>query len=191
MRLPSSRQRRALIVLAACLVPALAACSGAALPAKLPARAANAAAERPAAASKPGMVRPREQVIGALAAYTGALSEADKSGSKTEARRLLQPYLAASRINGLVRTVSAIWASGDRFYGQDVLHVLSVRIDGSHAFVHDCDNTSGMGLENATTGQTVPGSVGVARTNIVSSLELVQGHWLVQFQLPEDVPCAP
>lgn len=191
MRLLSLRQRRALIGFAVCLLPALAACSGAVIEAKLPAKAANAAAARPAAASAPRTVPVRQQVIGALTAYTGALSQADKSGSNTAARRLLLPYLAASRINGLVHAVSAIWASGDRFYGQDVLHVLSVRIDGSHAFVHDCDNTSGMGLENATTGQTVPGSAGVARANIVSSLELVKGHWLVQFQLPEDVPCAP
>jgi hypothetical protein len=191
MRLPSHRQRRALIVLAACLMPALAACSGAAVPAKLPAKAANAAAERQAAPVTARTLPLRQQVIGALTAYTGALSQADKSGSNTEARRLLQPYLAPSRIDGVVHAVSVIWASGDRFYGQDVLHVLSVRIDGSRAFVHDCDNTSGMGLENATTGQTVPGSAGVARANIVSSLELVKGHWLVQFQLPEDVPCAP
>lgn len=191
MTLPGLGKRRGLIALAACLVPALAACSGAAAQVQLPARAANASAQRPAAVSKQQAVAPRQLVVGALTAYTGALSQADKSGSEAEARRLLQPYLAADRVNGLVRAVDAIWTRGDRFYGQDVLHVLSVRINGSHAFVHDCDDTSGMGLQRVTTGETVPGSTGVTHANIVTSLKLVKGHWLVQFQLPEDVPCAP
>ena len=191
MTLPRLGKRRGLMALAACLVPTLAACSGAAAQVQLPARTADAGAQRPTAVSQQQKAAPRQQVVGALTAYTGALSQADKSGSEADARRLLQPYLAPSRINGLVRAVDAIWTSGDRFYGQDVLHVLSVRINGSHAFVHDCDNTSGMGLQNATTGQTVPGSGGVAHANIVTSLKLVNGHWLVQFQLPEDVPCAP
>jgi hypothetical protein len=190
MTLPRLGKRRGLIALAACLAPVLAACSGAAAQVQLPAKAANAGAQWPAAVSKQ-QVAPREQVVGALTAYTGALSQADKSGSEAEARQLLQPYLAPRRIDGMVRAVDAIWTSGERFYGQDVLHVLSVRINGSHAFVHDCDNTSGMGLQNASTGQTVPGSAGVAHANIVTSLELVKGHWLVQFQLPEDVPCVP
>lgn len=188
----ASRGRLGLIALAVCLLPALAACSGAAAQVKLPARAANAsAAQNQATAGRQRPVPARQQVIGALTAYTGALSQADRSGSRAEARRLLRPYLAASRIAGLVKAVGAIWASGERFYGQDVLHVLSVRIHGAHAFVHDCDNTSSMGLKNAATGQTVPGSAGLAHANIVTSLKLVKGHWLVQFQLPEDVPCAP
>jgi len=191
MTLPGLGKSRGLIVLAACLVPVLAACSGAAAQVRLPAKAANTTAQRPASVGRQQKVPPRQQVVGALTAYTGALSQADKSGSEAEARRLLQPYLAAGRIGGVVRAVDTIWTSGDRFYGQDVLHVLSVRINGSHAFVHDCDNTSGMGLQNTTTGRTVPGSAGVAHANIVTSLELVKGHWLVQFQLPEDVPCVP
>ena len=68
--------------------------------------------------------------------------------------------------------------------------MLSVRIDGRHAFVHDCDNTSAMGLEKAITGLPVAGSAGIPDDNIVTGLDLVHGRWLVEFQLVEDVSCA-
>jgi hypothetical protein len=182
------RTRRVPALLAACLAPALAACSGAAALVQLPAKP-EAAARAPLGRS--AALTPRQQVVAALTDYVTALSQAELSKSRVAARRILRPYLAADRIGGLVHAVSAIWARGDAFYGQDVLHVLSVRVEGRRAFVHDCDNTSGMGLEYAASGQTVPGSAGVAHDNVVTRLELAQGRWQVESQLPEDVPCAP
>jgi hypothetical protein len=171
----------------AALAVCLAACSGPAADVQLPARPS---ATLSAATSPPGPT-PRQQVVAALTGYTTALGQADRSRSRSAARDLLRPYLAASRIGGLVRAISAIWARGERFYGTDVLHISSVRIEGRRAFVHDCDDTSGMGLDDSVTGQIVPGSAGVARDNLVTRLELVHGHWLVAFQLVEDVPCTP
>jgi hypothetical protein len=143
------------------------------------------------AVTSPPVLTPRQQVVAALTGYTAALGQADRSRSRSLARELMRPYLAASRIDGLVKAVSAIWARGDRFYGTDVVHVSTVSIEGRHAFVHDCDDTSSMGLENSMTDQTVPGSLGVPRANMVTRLDLVRGHWLVTFQLVEDVPCTP
>jgi hypothetical protein len=183
---PAMRPVPALLV--ACLASSLAACSGAAAQVQLPAR--PAAATR-AAPGPPAALTQRQQVIAALAGYVTALGQAEQSGSRAAARRILGPYLAADRIAGLVQAVSSIWASGDAFYGQDVLHILTVRIERGHAFVHECDNTSGMGLEYAASGQAVPGSSGVADDNVVTRLELAEGHWLVESQLPEEVPCAP
>jgi hypothetical protein len=91
----------------------------------------------------------------------------------------------------MLEAIRAIWARGDGFYGNDDLHILTVRIDGRRAFVHDCDNTSGMGLSNESTGQVVPGSVGIQHANLVTRLELVARHWVVESQLAENVPCAP
>jgi hypothetical protein len=182
------RTRRVPVLLMACLAPVLAACSGAAAEVQLPARPAAATS---GAAATPTVLTSRQQVIAALTGYVTALSQAERSGSSAAARRILRPYLAANRIGGLVEAVSSIWARGDAFYGQDVLHVLSVRIEGRRAFVHDCDDTSGMGLEYGASGQTVPGSSGVAHENVVTRLELAGGRWKVASQLPEDVPCAP
>ncbi|MGB6454201.1 MAG: hypothetical protein WBH47_06880, partial [Streptosporangiaceae bacterium] len=130
-------------------------------------------------------------VIAALAGYTAALSAADKSRSAPLARRLLQPYLAASRIDGVVQTMSSIWAKGEIFFGQDDLHTLSVTVTGQSAFVHDCDDTSGMGLAYQATGQVVAGSAGISELNVVTHLDVAGGRWLVQFQVVEDVPCTP
>jgi len=134
---------------------------------------------------------PRQQVLGALTGYTAALRRAEQSRSVTTASRLLRPYVAARRIDGLIEAVSSVWAKGDRFYGDDVLHIIGVRIRGRRAFVHDCDDTSGMGLENAATGQAVPGSAGVQHANLVTRLDQVAGRWMVESQLPEAVPCEP
>lgn len=186
----SSRPRQVAAAVAA-LAPVLAVlggCGGTVASVPLPARprAATSAVTSAAAASSP-----RQQVIAALVGYTAALSEADKSQSSAAAHRLLQPYLAATRIAGVVQTMSSIWAKGEVFFGQDVLHVISVTVSGSSAFVHDCDDTSGMGLDDQATGQLVPGSAGSPELNIVTHLALMGGRWLVQFQLVEDVPCTP
>jgi hypothetical protein len=181
--------RRVPALLAACLACALTACAGSAPPVRLPAKSAAAVAHT--ALGRPTTLTPRQQVISALAGYVTALSQAEQSRSRAAARRILRPYLAADRIGGLVQSVSGIWARGDAFYGQDVLHVLSVRVERRRAFVHDCDNTSGMRLQYAASGQTVPGSSGVAHDNVVTRLELVRGRWQVESQLPVDVPCAP
>jgi hypothetical protein len=175
-------------MVAACAMPVLAACSGEPAQVELP---ANPAAATPAASREPLSATPRKQVLAALTGYTAALGRAEQSRSITMARRLLRPYLSVSRTGDLVEAVSTILARGDRFYGEDVLHVIGVRIHGHRAFVHDCDDTSGMGLENAATGQTLPGSAGVRDANIVTRLDRVAGHWLVESQVPEGVPCAP
>jgi hypothetical protein len=175
-------------IVIACTLPAVAACSGEPARVELPAKPAAAT---PAALSPLAPATQRQQVLAALSGYTAALGRAEQSRSDIVARRLLRPYVAASRIGGLVQAVTSIWAKGDRFYGQDVLHVLGVRIDGHRAFVHDCDDTSAMGLESAATGQTLPGTVGVQHANLVTRFDQVAGHWLLESQLPEDVPCAP
>jgi len=164
----------------------LAACSGVAAGVQLPAKPSESSA-----AAAPPALTPRQQVVAALTGYAAALGQAARSKSPSTARELLRPYLAASRIGGLVQAIEAIWARGDSFYGTDVVHVSSVTIEGRRAFVHDCDDTRGMGLENSVTGQTVQGSAGVPRDNLVTRLDLVRGHWLVAFQLVEDVPCTP
>jgi hypothetical protein len=185
-------KRRFQIVLsamvAACAMSVLTACSREPAQVELPAKPAAATT---AVSREPVSATPQQQVVAALTGYTTALRRAEQSRSVTMARRLLRPYLAGSRIGGLVGAVSSIWARGERFYGEDVLHITGVRIDGHRAFVHDCDDTSGMGLDDAATGQPVPGSAGVQHANLVTRLDQVAGHWLVESQLPEGMPCAP
>jgi hypothetical protein len=182
------RQLRVPAVMAVCAMPLLVACSGAAARVSLPAKSA---ARTPATRSAPVRATPRQQVVAALAGYTDALSRAERSRSDTLARDLLRPYLAASRIRGMLGAIRAIWARGDGFFGKDVLHILAVRVDGRRAWVHDCDNTSGMGLTSESTGQVVAGSAGIQHANLITRLDLVARRWVVESQLPENVPCAP
>ena len=178
--------RCGLTILASCLPPVLAACSGAAAQAQLPPKPP---AVKSATISKQPVLAPRQQVVAALTGYTSALHAANLTGNAVQARRLLRPYLSAARVDGIIRTEQSIWSKGEMVFGQDLLHVLTVRIVGGHAFVHDCDNTSGAGLVDAATGQPVPGSRGIPDLNIVTRLSLVRQHWIVDFQIVEDVPC--
>ena len=177
--------RRAVLV-AAAMTPALAACNGTAAPVSLPPRPPDAT---PAASRAPAIPSVQQQVVTARTNYTVAVGEAEQSGNAAEARDLLRPYLEADRISGLVETMSGIWAKGEVFYGQDVLHIVRVEVSDTTAFVYDCDDTSGMGLKYAATGQMVPGSGGTPEMNLITRLDLAGGRWLVQFQVVVDEPC--
>jgi len=174
------------VIVAAAMTPALAGCAGSAAPVTLPPRSPSAT---PAVSGTSAVPSVQEQVIAARTSYTAAIDEAEKSRSAPQARELLRPYLAADRIDPLVQTMSGIWAKGEVFYGQDVLHIARVSVTDTTAFVYDCDDTSGMGLKYAATGQVVPGSEGSSDMNLITRLDLESGHWLVQFQEVVDEPC--
>jgi hypothetical protein len=182
--LPPSRRWAA--IFAAATAPGLAACNGTTGPVSLPPVSLRAT---PAVSRTPGAVSAQQQVIAARTSYSVAIGEAEKSRSATEARALLRPYLEADRIDGLVQTMSSIWAKGEVFYGQDVLHIVRVTVTAAQAFVYDCDDTGSMGLKYAATGQVVPGSEGSPDMNLITRLDLTGGHWLVQFQVVVDEPC--
>src|SRR5215469_76128 len=118
-------RRRTVVIVAAAIVPALAACNGAAAPVPRPYKSPSAA---PAMSGTPAFQSAQQQVIAARTNYTVAVGEAEKSRNATKARALLRPYLAADRIDGLVQTMSSIWARGEVFYGEDVLHIVRVTV---------------------------------------------------------------
>ena len=184
--------RAVLIMALSGVIMASAGCGSPPAHVRLPARAVTPAGIIPTATvSKPALMTAREQVLATLVGYTSALGRAEDSRSGAVARELLRPYLTVGRVDGLVQAMTAIWARHESFTGHDIRHVSSVTMTGQRAFIHDCDNTSGMSLLDAVTGQILPGSSGTRRVNIVTRLDLVAGHWLVQFQLVEDVPCVP
>lgn len=180
-RLPSARAA----LLAAFLTPLLAACGGAAAQVQLPAKVA-------ATTSAPPAVRPltpRQQVAVAFSGYTAAMTAAFDSRSPAQVRQLLTPYLDKATISNAIRAFSQAWGRSEVSYGHAEHHILGVRIRGTAAWVHDCDDTSGSGLAYSGTGQVVPGTLGTPDENLVTRLNLVNGHWLIGVQTVEDVPC--
>lgn len=172
--------------LAACASVALTGCGATALSVQLPPKPPVTPS---VAASGAHSLSVRQQVVGAFTGYNAALRRASDSRSAAEVRRLMRPYIDSATIVNLIRFDRSLWSKNEDTYGHVVYHILTVQIDGDHAFVHDCDNTSGSGLQNATTGQPIPGSLGVRDLNIVTRLNLVHGHWLIGLQTIEDVPC--
>jgi hypothetical protein len=183
-RLPAGRT----VLVIACLAPLIAACAGAAAQVRLPAKTQPTAA---AAAPAPQRLTPRQQVIAAFTGYTTAMAGAFDSRSPAEVRQLLSPYLDAATIANAVRAFSQAWRQNEVSFGQPEHHIIGVRIQGSAAWVHDCDNTSKSGLEYAGTSQIVPGSLGTVDDNLLTRLNLVGGHWVIGVQTLEDVPCSP
>jgi len=174
-------------LLAACLGPLLAGCGSTAAPVQLPVKPAASAA----AVLKQPILSARQQVVAAYTGYTAAMAASFDSRSPARVRQLLDPYLGAATISNAIGAFSQAWGRNEVSYGQVVQHIIGVRVQGTAAWVHDCDNASDSGLQYASTGQVVPGSLGVSDENIVTRLNLVDGHWMVWVQTVEDLPCTP
>jgi hypothetical protein len=170
----------------ACIVTLLVGCAGPATSVPLPPKATPT---RAASVSKPRPLSPRQLVIAAYTGYSSAMAAAFDSRSAARVRRLLRPYLDRAAINSAVHAFSKAWAKDEISYGHTVLHILTVKISGTAAWVHVCDNSSNSGLRYARTGEIVPGSVGIPDDNVVTRLNRIHGHWQVYIQTIEDVPC--
>jgi hypothetical protein len=170
----------------ATLVLALAACGGQASVA-LPGKAAPEAS--PAAVAGAPQT-PQDQVVAAYNGYWQALGQALDARNAANARSILAAYAASALIPSLISGFETDWARGEVQYGRPVPHILSVRIAGDRANVHDCADFSNAGVQSASTGQVI-GSLGNSRVNMISTLVLTGGRWLVSNQVPVVLSCVP
>jgi hypothetical protein len=166
----------------------VAGCAAGQPPVALPRRADPAlGSAAPAAASQ----TPRQRVIAAYNGYWRAYAQGMTSRSAAAARSILARYLTPGLIRGTVRSYRADWAAHDVAYGGAVTHVLSVRIAGRSALLHDCLDLSRFGVQNSRTGRVMPQSFGLPRLNFYISLVLAGGRWLISNMQPVVVPCEP
>ncbi len=179
-----------LAVIVASAAPVLVACTATAPLVRLPARP-RAHPATAAAVTVQRLPSARQQVISAYLGYTTAMTDAFNSRSAAQVRVLLGPYLNAATVRNAIHAFSQAWARGEITYGEIERHIIGVSVEGSAAWVHDCDNTSNSGLAYASTDQIVPGSLGIADDNLVTRLSLVRGHWVVDVQTIEDASCTP
>ena len=170
----------------ATLVLALAGCGSQASVA-LPGKAAPGASPAAAAAAPQ---TPQHQVVAAYDGYWQALGQALDAQNAANARAILAPYAASPLIPSLISGFETDWARGEIQYGRPVPHILSVRIAGARANVHDCADFSNAGVQSASTGQVI-GSLGDPRVNMISTLVLTGGRWLVSNQVPVVLSCVP
>jgi hypothetical protein len=143
----------------------------------------------PAAVTDPALTV-RQQVIAAYTGYWQALGQALDTQSAARARAILAQYVPGSGIGSLLSSFEADWAQGEIQYGSPVPHIMSVQVAGGHAAVHDCADFSNAGVQDASTGQVV-GSLGSPHVNLISTLVLARGRWLVSNQVPVELSCAP
>ena len=132
----------------------------------------------------------REQVIAAYTGYWQALGQALDTQNAGRARAILAQYVPAVSIPSLISSFEADWAQGEVQYGSPVPHIISVHIAGGQAAVHDCADFSNAGVQDARTGQVV-GSLGNPHVNLISTLVLTHGKWLVTNQVPVVLSCVP
>lgn len=141
-----------------------------------------------AAASQP--VSTRQQVVAAYTGYWQALGEALDARNAARARAILAPYAAPAVVSSTISGYQSLWAQNEIQYGAPVLHILNVQVSGASAAVHDCADFSHAGLQDAATGQVV-GSLGSAHVNMISTLVLTSGRWLLSAQTPVVAACQP
>jgi hypothetical protein len=133
---------------------------------------------------------PQQQVVAAYTGYWQALGQALDTQNAGRAAAILAPYADPATIPSLISGFETDWARGEVQYGAPVPHILSVRITGDRAAVHDCADFSHAGVQNARTGQVV-GSLGRSRVNMISTLVRTRGRWLVSEQVPVVSSCVP
>lgn len=155
-----------------------------ALPHKSRALAANGALASPA-------LTPRQQVIAAYTGYWQAFAAAMSSQNAARARAILRPYDQASAIAQAVKADRRVWAAHETAYGSAAPHILSVRVTGKRALLHDCLDLSHFGAQDVRTRRVVPESFGLPRLNSYITLMRSRGRWLVSNMQPVEVPCGP
>jgi predicted small lipoprotein YifL len=184
--------RPACLALITALVPgaglalAVAGCGGQG-PVSLPHKSSGAAV--PVALTAPPQTA-AQQVVAAYNGYWQALGQALDTQNAAKAGVILESHATGASISSLLRGFETDWALGEVQYGAPVPHILSVRITGNHAAVHDCADFSHAGVQNARTGQVV-GSLGSSRVNMISTLVRTHGRWLVSNQVPVVSSCVP
>ncbi len=133
----------------------------------------------------------RQQVMAAYAGYWQASDEALNSGSARRASQILARYAPAAALPGLIAALRQDWARHAVTDGVAVLHVISVKIRGGRATVHDCVDLSHAGLRSERTGRVFPHSFGSPRANYYASLVRQGGRWLVGNIVPVVAQCEP
>ena len=154
----------------------------------------KATAPAPAAASPAtlagGPVSVHDQVVAAYTGYWQALGQALDTQDAARARAILARYVVPALIPSLISGFETDWARGEIQYGGPVPHITNVRVTGGRAAVHDCADFSNAGAQSASTGQVI-GSLGNPRVNMISTLVLSRGRWLVSDQVPVVLSCVP
>ena len=149
---------------------------------------APAAASPATLAGGPATVH--DEVVAAYTGYWHALGQALDTRDAARARAILARYVTPALIPSLISGFETDWARGEIQYGAPVPHILSVQVTGSRAAVHDCADFSNAGARSASTGQVI-GSLGNPRVNMISTLVLARGRWLVSDQVPVVLSCVP
>lgn len=173
--------------LALALVLAVAACGA---PASAPLPPKTAALAAPASAASPRLT-PRQQVIAAYTGYWQAYGAAMSSQNAARARAILAPYDEPAGVARAVAADQLVWAAHETAYGNAVTHILSVRVTGRRALLHDCLDLSQFGAVDTRTGRIVPESFGLPRLNFYITLVLSGRRWLLTDMQPVVVPCNP
>ncbi len=179
--------RRAGLAPALALALALTACGTQAKVPLPPKTAALAAPQAPASAR----LSPRQQVAAAYAGYWQAYGAAMSSQNAARARAILAPYDQSGAVSRTVKADQLVWAAHETAYGNAVTHILSVRVTGRRALLHDCLDLSHFGAQDTRTRRVVPDSFGLQRLNFYITLVLSGGRWLVTDMQPVVVPCEP
>ncbi len=166
---------------------AAAACGGQPASVPLPAKGGTAAPSQ-AVLTRPART-PAQVVTAAYQGYWQAYAAAMTASSPGRARVILARYSTPGGITALIGSLRRVWRAHDVAYGGAVTHVLSVRITGRRASVHDCLDLSHFGVQDKTTGQVVPNSFGLPDLNYYVTLELSGGRWRVSNMTPVEVSC--
>ena len=194
-RWPARPPRRLSPLLLLALLSLLAAGCTAPRQVAIPGRLRTPSAVAPASPASPSPAHAppstRQRVVAAYRGYWRAYEAAWRSRNPARVRQILARYVVPGGIGLDLTSDRQLWARHQAPDGAAVPHVLSVRLHGRTAALHDCLDLSHLGDADTRTGQLIPDSFGPPRMNFYVTLVLASGQWLVRTFAEAVQPCRP
>ncbi|MFG1697244.1 hypothetical protein [Nonomuraea sp. NPDC049309] len=107
-----------------------------------------------------------------------------------ERRAILAQVATQPLLDTMLKGIDALRASGRVTWGQPVLHVFDVQVQGDRAALHDCQDARKAGQADDRTGKRL--THGMPRTHMVAALvKEPDGVWRVAKVDQLEEPCSP
>lgn len=107
-----------------------------------------------------------------------------------ERRTILAQVATQPLLDTMLKGIDALRASGRVTWGQPVLHVFEVQVQGDRAALHDCQDARRAGQADDRTGKRL--THGMPRTHMVAALvKEPDGVWRVAKVDQLEEPCSP
>lgn len=160
---------RAARVVASMTALLTAGCGGHRTTVTLPSEPESAPLSSPSISTTPSRQTADDTVASAYKAFLAAANRAITAPPQ-QARSILQDYATGDFLEFQIRQVAVHQQAHEEPWGKSIVHITQLRIDGSTATIHDCQDDSMAGLADRRTHLLIDKSRGRANQNLIATM---------------------